>query len=50
MAYAMLGVAYAGAALGRFVSLIADKPPFKKASLFFSLEAGPAAYLLLANL
>lgn len=50
MAYAMLGVAYTGAAVGRLVSIVLDNPPFKKAMLYFSLEAGPAAYLLLANL
>ncbi|WP_293447026.1 DUF4345 family protein [Planktotalea sp.] len=50
MAYAMIGVAYAGAATGRLISIVIDKLPFKKAMLYFSLEAGPAAYLLLANL
>lgn len=50
MAYAMLGVAYSGAALGRLISIVLDKPPFRKAMLYFALEAGPAAYLLLANL
>lgn len=50
MAYVMIGVAYAGAAAGRLVSIFVDRPPFKKASLYFALEAGPAAYLLLANL
>ena len=50
MAYAMIGVAYVGAAIGRLVSILVDKPPFKKTLLYFSLEAGPAAYLLLANL
>ncbi len=50
MAYAMIGVAYTGAALGRLISIFFDAPPFKKTMLYFSLEAGPAAYLLLANL
>ncbi len=50
MAYAMLGIAYAGAALGRLISIALDRPPYKKAALYFALEAGPAAYLLLANL
>ncbi|MDX1744262.1 MAG: DUF4345 family protein, partial [Ruegeria sp.] len=31
MAYAMLGVVYAGAALGRFVSVVFDNPPLVKA-------------------
>lgn len=38
MAYAMLGIAYAGAAIGRFVSIIIDKPPLKKAILYFHLR------------
>lgn len=50
MAYAMLGVAYAGAAIGRLISIALDAPPLRKASLYFALEAGPSAYLLLANL
>ena len=50
MAYAMIGVAYAGAAIGRLISILFDKPPLKKAMLYFTLEAGPSAYLLLANL
>jgi len=50
MAYAMIGVAYAGAAAGRLISILVDKAPPRKAGLYFALEAGPAAYLLLANL
>ena len=50
MAYAMIGVAYTGAAAGRLISIFLDKPPFKKALLYFAFEAGPAIYLLLANL
>ncbi|EPX76223.1 DUF4345 family protein [Salipiger mucosus] len=45
-AYAMLGVAYAGAAAGRLVSMVADRPPQPKAAMWFAFEAGPAAWLL----
>ena len=50
MAFAVTGVAYAGAAFGRLTSLALDKPPFAKAFLYFAVEALLAAYLLLANL
>ena len=50
MAYAMIGVAYTGAAAGRLLSIVLDRPPLTKALVFFGFEAGPAAYLLLANL
>ena len=46
-AYAMLGVAYAGAATGRLVSIVIDKPPMPKAFYWFLLEAVPSAWLLL---
>ncbi|WP_136441566.1 DUF4345 family protein [Pacificoceanicola onchidii] len=48
-AYAMLGVAYAGAALGRLLSIVLDKPPLRKATLWFAFEALPACWLLAAN-
>ncbi len=50
MAWTMLGVVYAGAALGRFVSVIADNPPLMKALLFGGIEAVLAAWLILANM
>lgn len=50
LAYAMLGWAYAGAALGRFISLVRDKPPFTKALVFGVIEAVLAAWLILANM
>ncbi|MCK0148917.1 DUF4345 family protein [Marivita sp. S6314] len=50
LAYAMLGFAYAGAATGRAVSLLMDKPPFAKAFLYFAIEAALAAWLVFANL
>jgi hypothetical protein len=50
MAFAMMGVAYSGAALGRLVSLVLDKPPFVKAFIYFAIEALLALTLILANL
>lgn len=49
MAYFMLGIAYAGAATGRLLSIVVDKPPLKRALLFFALEGPPAAWLLWAS-
>ncbi|MBV2360917.1 DUF4345 family protein [Thalassococcus sp. CAU 1522] len=45
-AYAMLGVAYAGAATGRLASIFIDNPPKRKAFVFFLFEAVPAAILI----
>jgi hypothetical protein len=50
VAFAMMGVAYSGAALGRLVSLVLDKPPFVKAFIYFAIEALLALTLILANL
>ena len=50
LAYAMIGFAFAGAALGRVVSLIFDAPPVGKVILFGGIEAALAAWLILANL
>lgn len=50
MAYAMLGFCYAGAALGRAVSLALDNPPLGKVLLFGGIEAALALWLILANL
>lgn len=49
MAYFMLGVAYIGAAAGRLVSLVVDKPPFTKAFIYFAVEAVLAAALVVLN-
>ena len=49
MAFVMLGWAYAGAALGRFASLVLDRPPFWRCAIFGGIEAVLAAYLILAN-
>ncbi|WP_209503995.1 MULTISPECIES: DUF4345 family protein [unclassified Ruegeria] len=49
MAYTMLGIAYAGAALGRFLSLALDNPPFLKAATFGGIELVLAIWLIAAN-
>lgn len=48
-AYFMMGVAYVGATLGRGLSLLLDKPPLRKALLYFGIEAALAAWLVTAN-
>jgi len=50
LAYAMIGFAFAGAATGRVLSLIFDKPPVQKVLVFGGIEAALAAWLLAANL
>ncbi|MEL7100111.1 MAG: DUF4345 family protein [Pseudomonadota bacterium] len=50
MAYAMIGFAFAGAALGRVLSLIFDRPPLRKILIFGGIEAALAAWLIPANL
>ncbi|WP_209596172.1 DUF4345 family protein [Ruegeria sp. HKCCSP351] len=49
MAYTMLGIVYAGAALGRFLSLALDNPPFLKAATFGGIELVLATWLIAAN-
>ena len=49
LAYAMVGFAYAGAALGRFLSLVLDSPPVGRVLVFGGIEAIMAAWLLAAN-
>ncbi|WP_425070265.1 DUF4345 family protein [Sagittula sp. S175] len=48
-AYAALGVAYAGAATGRAVSMAFDGPPQPKTLMWFAFEALPSAWLLWMN-
>lgn len=48
-AYAAIGVAYVGAATGRVVSFVFDKPPYAKLALYFGIEAVCAGWLLWAN-
>lgn len=50
MAYAMLGVAYLGASVGRITSIAFDNPPKKKAFFYLAFEAIPAAWLIGTNL
>lgn len=50
LAYAMVGFAFAGAALGRVASIVLDRPPLRKVVLFGGIEAALAAWLLAANL
>lgn len=45
-AYFALGIAYAGAATGRALSLLRDAPPRTRALTFFAFEALPAVWLL----
>jgi hypothetical protein len=47
MAYGMLAFAYFGAALGRVVSLVLDKPPTRKVLVFGGIEAVLGAILIL---
>ncbi|MCE8008610.1 DUF4345 family protein [Aestuariivita sp.] len=46
MAYAMIGFAFLGAATGRALSLILDKPPVRKVLLFGGIELALAGPLL----
>ena len=50
LAYAMIGFAFAGAALGRVVSLVFDKPPVKKVLVFGGIEAALSVVLLYLNI
>lgn len=50
LGWAMLGFVYAGAATGRFLSVLLDAPPLGKALAFGGIEAAMAIWLLAANL
>ncbi len=50
LGYAMIGFCFAGAALGRVLSLIFDNPPLRKVVLFGGIEAALALWLVLANM
>ncbi|MEM9710182.1 MAG: DUF4345 family protein [Pseudomonadota bacterium] len=50
VAYAMLGFAWAGAALGRLTSIFADEQPTQRTWSFFWIEAAVAGALLALNL
>ncbi|MEM6658503.1 MAG: DUF4345 family protein [Pseudomonadota bacterium] len=49
-AYAMIGFAFLGAALGRAVSIVFDKPPLAKVMLFGGIEVALGFWFLAANL
>lgn len=49
LAFAMIGFAFVGAALGRLVSLIFDAPPRRKVLIFGGIEAALAVAFLWAN-
>jgi hypothetical protein len=46
----MVGFCFAGAALGRGLSLILDHPPLRKTLVFGGIEAALALWLIAANL
>lgn len=50
LAYAMIGFAFAGAALGRVLSLVFDKPPLRKVLVFGGIEAALALWMIGANI
>ena len=50
LAFAMIGFAFAGAALGRILSLVFDKPPVTKLLIFGGIEVALAAWLIIANI
>ena len=50
LAYAMIGFAFAGAALGRALSLFFDGPPLRKVLVFGGIEAALALWMIGANL
>ncbi|MEM9576272.1 MAG: DUF4345 family protein [Pseudomonadota bacterium] len=49
LAYAMIGFAFSGAALGRIISLVFDRPPIGKVMIFGGIELALALWLLAAN-
>ena len=50
LAYAMIGFAFAGAALGRVLSLVFDAPPLRKVLVFGGIEAALALWMIAANI
>ncbi|MEJ6394959.1 DUF4345 family protein [Gymnodinialimonas sp. 2305UL16-5] len=50
MAWVALGLAYAGAAVGRVTSILRDNAASRQSWTFFGTEAALAAWLILANL
>lgn len=50
LAYAMIGFAFVGAALGRCLSLLLDNPPRTKVMVFGGIEAALALWFIAANI
>ena len=50
VAYAMLGCAWGGAAVGRLTSILLDAQPIRATYVFFAVEAAIALLLLWVNL
>lgn len=50
MAWVALGLAYAGAAVGRVTSILRDQAGSRQSWTFFATEAALGAWLVLANL
>lgn len=50
LAYAMIGFAWGGAAIGRLTSIIADDAPTRQTYVFFAVEVLVAGTLLTLNL
>ncbi len=49
LAWVILGLAYGGAAIGRVTSIFRDNAASRQSWTFFGVEAGLAAWLVLAN-
>jgi uncharacterized membrane-anchored protein len=49
LAFAMVGFAYAGAAIGRTTSIVMDKSGQSTSYMFLAIEVVFAAYLIVAN-
>jgi hypothetical protein len=50
MAWMALGLAYGGAAVGRVTSILRDRAASRQSWTFFAVEAGLAAWLIIAHL
>ena len=50
LGYGMIGFAFVGAALGRALSVVMDKPPLRKVLIFGGIEAALAVWFIAGNL
>ena len=50
LAWVVLGIAYAGAAVGRVTSIFRDNAASRQSWTFFGCEAGLGAWLIIANI